>query len=198
MSEILDGEDYGPQEIINGRPQSSYVTGGDAHDHSGGDGAQIDHGGLGGLTDDDHTQYSLRALDPTAGGSDHSFDGPYAVLTAGETVNFGDVCYLKTADSELYLADASATTTMPAIVMALATITNGNTGNFLKRGYVRDDSWNWASLGQPIFVTITGTTGNTLSQTAPSGSGEQVQIVGYAVTADIMWFEPNLTLLELV
>ena len=36
------------------------VTNGDSHDHSGGDGAQIDHGGLAGLTDDDHTQYLLR------------------------------------------------------------------------------------------------------------------------------------------
>jgi hypothetical protein len=35
------------------------VTNGDTHDHSGGDGAQIDHGGLAGLTDDDHTQYLL-------------------------------------------------------------------------------------------------------------------------------------------
>lgn len=36
---------------------ASGVTGGDNHDHVGGDGAQIDHGGLGGLTDDDHSQY---------------------------------------------------------------------------------------------------------------------------------------------
>jgi hypothetical protein len=33
------------------------VTNGDTHDHAGGDGAQIDHGGLGGLGDDDHSQY---------------------------------------------------------------------------------------------------------------------------------------------
>jgi hypothetical protein len=37
------------------------VTGGNAHDHVGGDGAQIDHGGLGGLGDDDHTIYTLKA-----------------------------------------------------------------------------------------------------------------------------------------
>ena len=36
---------------------SSGVTNGDSHDHSGGDGAQIDHGGLSGLGDDDHTIY---------------------------------------------------------------------------------------------------------------------------------------------
>lgn len=38
------------------------VTNGDSHDHVGGDGAQIDHGGLGGLADDDHTQYVLKTL----------------------------------------------------------------------------------------------------------------------------------------
>lgn len=38
------------------------VTNGDSHDHAGGDGAQIDHGGLAGLSDDDHTQYVKHAL----------------------------------------------------------------------------------------------------------------------------------------
>ena len=40
-------------------PLAKGVTNGDAHDHYGGDGAQIDHGALFGLTDDDHTQYAL-------------------------------------------------------------------------------------------------------------------------------------------
>lgn len=43
-------------------PIAKGVTNGDTHDHSGGDGAQIDHGGLGGLTDNDHTQYVLHSL----------------------------------------------------------------------------------------------------------------------------------------
>lgn len=38
-------------------PVAEGVTNGDTHDHVGGDGAQIDHGALGGLGDDDHTQY---------------------------------------------------------------------------------------------------------------------------------------------
>lgn len=38
-------------------PIAKGVTNGDSHDHAGGDGAQIDHGGLAGLADDDHTQY---------------------------------------------------------------------------------------------------------------------------------------------
>jgi hypothetical protein len=42
-------------------PTAKGVTNGDSHDHSGGDGAQIDHGGLGGLGDDDHTGYAKLA-----------------------------------------------------------------------------------------------------------------------------------------
>ena len=38
-------------------PAAKGVTNGDSHNHSGGDGAQIDHGGLAGLSDDDHPQY---------------------------------------------------------------------------------------------------------------------------------------------
>jgi len=38
------------------------VTNGDSHDHVGGDGGQIDHGGLAGLSDDDHTQYIKHGL----------------------------------------------------------------------------------------------------------------------------------------
>lgn len=38
-------------------PAAQGVTNGNTHDHVGGDGAQIDHGGLAGLLDDDHTQY---------------------------------------------------------------------------------------------------------------------------------------------
>jgi microcystin-dependent protein len=42
---------------VGAAPASNGVTNGDAHDHSGGDGGQIDHGSLAGLEDDDHTQY---------------------------------------------------------------------------------------------------------------------------------------------
>ena len=38
------------------------MTNGDSHDHSGGDGGQVDHGGLAGLGDDDHTQYIKHSL----------------------------------------------------------------------------------------------------------------------------------------
>lgn len=44
------------------------VTNGNSHDHAGGDGAQVDHGGLAGLGDDDHTQYAQIAAGETITG----------------------------------------------------------------------------------------------------------------------------------
>lgn len=57
--------------------QVAGVTNGDTHDHSGGDGAQIDHGGLAGLADDDHTQYLTEAR----------HGGVHAVLKAYRSTN---------------------------------------------------------------------------------------------------------------
>ena len=43
-------------------PSSQGVTNGNTHDHFGGDGGQVDHGGLAGIGDDDHTQYIKHSL----------------------------------------------------------------------------------------------------------------------------------------
>jgi hypothetical protein len=71
------------------------------------------------------------------------------------------------------------------------------TGNFMILGFARDDTWNW-TVGGTIYGTVTGTTGNTLSQTAPTGTDDVVQILGVATHADRMFFSPQLTQVELV
>jgi hypothetical protein len=66
-----DARYYTQAQVAAGfAPIAKGVTNGDSHDHVGGDGAQIDHGGLAGLDDDDHGQYKLAnglrfALDET-------------------------------------------------------------------------------------------------------------------------------------
>jgi len=67
--------------------ENTHVTNTDSHDHSGGDGAQIDHGGLAGLTDDDHTQY-LKEADFDAQTVLHatSDDTPVALTVTEQTV----------------------------------------------------------------------------------------------------------------
>jgi hypothetical protein len=139
----------------------------------------------------DTNGYSIE-IKPTAGGSDETESGIIATLTAGEILAFGEVCYLK-SDGKYWLADADTDTTMPAVVMALAAISADATGSFLKRGFVRDDTWNW-TVGGLIYAS---TTAGAISQTAPSGGGDQVQIIGYAYSADVMFFNPQYSLLEI-
>jgi hypothetical protein len=110
-------------------------------------------------------------------------------------VAFGDVCYIN-ASGEAQLIDASAIATMPGIVMcADATISADASGNWLLSGVARNDDWSW-TVGGLIFGTITGTTTNTLSQTAPTGANEVIQILGVATHADRLIFMPSLSQVE--
>jgi len=84
---------------------------------------------------------------------------------------------------------------MSAVVMAAATISAGASGSYLVLGIARDDTWAW-TVGGLIYGTITGTTGNTLSQTAPTGANDVIQIMGVATHADRMFFNPQLVQIE--
>ena len=128
--------------------------------------------------------------------TDHEASGTTILLTAHENVVFGDVCYINT-DGEATIIDADAIASMSAIVMAVATISADASGEFLLMGIARDDTWDW-TVGGLIYGTVTGTTTNTLSQTAPTGEDDVVQIMGVATHADRMLFNPQLVQVEVV
>lgn len=126
--------------------------------------------------------------------ADHTASGEVKTLTAGENVEFGDLCYFK-SDSKMWKTDADAeATTKGMIGLALATIAADATGKFLLIGYARDDTWAW-TIGGLIYVSLTA---GALTQTAPSATGDIVRIVGYATHADRMRFCPDDTYIEIV
>lgn len=113
-------------------------------------------------------------------------------------VAVGDVCYMA-ADGHLEFGDADAVTTAPALYMALGATGAAALGYWLMQGIVRNDSWNWTvGPGEAglIYLSCTGTTGNTLTQTQPAGTGDQVQVIGHALSADVMMFDPSPVLVE--
>lgn len=112
----------------------------------------------------------------------------------GENVIFGDVLYLK-SDGKWWKSNASAVGTMPVAAMATATILANNSGNLLLRGFARNDAWAWATIGGLIFAS---TTAGTLSQTKPSLTTQQVQIVGFAKSATVIFFNPSYNIVEIV
>lgn len=128
-------------------------------------------------------------------GTDHTATGIKISLVANENQAFGDVCYIN-SDGQAQLVDASAIATSSGLVMCIdANISADASGNYLLYGVARDDTWNW-TVGGLIYISITGTTENTLTQTAPSGTDEVIQIIGVATHADRMIFMPNLVQVE--
>ena len=116
--------------------------------------------------------------------------------TAGENLAQFDVCYRK-SDGKFWKADADAATSMPVIAIATAAISAEASGVFLLTGFVRKDAWTWTIGGLLYADEGTGGTIGGMTQTAPAGTGDQVQVVGVAITADIILFNPSYELVEI-
>ena len=106
--------------------------------------------------------------------------------TAGEALSKFDVVSITTAGT-IWRADADVGDRYNVFLVVEA-VSSGNTGTFLKKGVIRNDSWNWTP-GKMLYAS--GTPG-AIVQTLPTGSGQYVQVLGYAITADIIAFEPSL------
>jgi hypothetical protein len=132
-------------------------------------------------------------------GTDDTWNGDVIDGYMGETVAQFDTLYVyaaNTAQAEYRKADASAGTTMP--VVALALVAGSGTQKIILRGRIRNDAWNWTvGAGESSLIYASETTG-ALTQTKPTTTGARVQIVGYALTADIMFFDPCLAYVEIV
>jgi hypothetical protein len=126
--------------------------------------------------------------------TDHSATGLKTTFTANENQAFGDVVYINT-DGEAQLADADAIATGKVVAMAVATIAADASGSYLLQGIARDDTWNW-TVGGHVYLSTTGTSGNTLTQTAPSGEDDCVVVIGVATHADRIYFNPSMLVVE--
>ncbi|HGJ66344.1 TPA: hypothetical protein ENS27_13350 [bacterium] len=116
----------------------------------------------------------------------HSVSGAIIVrMIAGVTMNFGDLCYIN-SDGEAQIGDADAEETSRVVVVALESISADTTGKFALidgGGILRDDSWNWSTKGAKLYLSTTGTTGNTWTDTAPSGPDDAIVNVGIVLSA---------------
>jgi hypothetical protein len=128
----------------------------------------------------------------TAGlSSDDTYSGlPIIGMNAGETVAQWDLVRVH-SDGEWHLADADAAGEQEAVAIAAAAGTDGNAMTVLTKGTVRNDAWNW-TIGGALYLSATA---GGLTQTAPSTATHVVQKVGRALTADIIWFDPDSTTL---
>lgn len=123
---------------------------------------------------------------------DHTYDGITHPGVVGEDFALFQVGYRK-SDGKFWLAGKDAAATMPGVVLATAAIDESEdaNGTFLFVGFARDDTWDW-TVGGLIYVGDSGA----LTQTAPSGNLDIVQCVGFAMTGDVIFFNPNTAAVE--
>ena len=130
---------------------------------------------------------------------DHKVNG---ITIEGEVgtggAGFMELVYIKHESGEdptgrFCKALATGTGTMPAVGLNYtAAKSAGDATRILIQGIARDDSWSWTPGGR-IYV---GETAGALTQTAPSDDGDFIQVVGIALTADSIYFAPELTTIE--
>ena len=114
------------------------------------------------------------------------FSGQSSVQTAGEMLTTGDLCYMK-SDGKLWKADASSSTTIPALWICTGDMLPGEAFPFLEKGYIYDPSWTW-TVGHMLYLS---TTSGAITQTAPSSGGEYIQPIGIATKSNVIYFTPS-------
>lgn len=130
-------------------------------------------------------------LDP-AGSADGKYSGICITGTAGATLAFGDLIYLAVADSrwELTDADATATAGTPLIGMCvLAAAADADPTKILLFGTIRADAkFPALTIGAPVYV---GETAGAIQVAIPTGADNVIRVVGRALTADEILFNPS-------
>lgn len=104
---------------------------------------------------------------------------------------FGYVCRMH-SDGKMRYADADAIATANVIAMATGELVEDESGDFLLMGLATFNSWTW-TVGGILYLSTTGTE---MTQTPPSGSGDVVQVVGVALSATTIYFNPSLAQVE--
>jgi len=129
--------------------------------------------------------------------ADGEFSGDVAVFQAGEDLTAGEVVYFK-SDGKVWKAVATAAATSRCVAMATATISANAFGAFLLKGFARFDSEfpTW-TIGGVLYTPEAETSGkNVPEQAAPDTDGDFVQILGYAISGDAVYFDPDSTVVE--
>lgn len=134
---------------------------------------------------------SVHIETPLLASADHSASGVTTILTASESFAIGDLVYVS-GNGTVGKALSNAIAKMPAIGLAVTAGNSNNPAVILLNGTFRDDSFNFTA-GNRLFAHTDGT----ITATAPSGNNEVAQAVGVALNADVIYFSPDMTLVEI-
>jgi hypothetical protein len=134
------------------------------------------------------------ALNP-AGSADGTYCGTTHQGTGGATIAFGDLVTLDKDDGRWEKVDitvaAAATGDARGILgIAVTASTDGAPLTVLLHGNVRADAnFPTLAIGAAVFASTAGD----ITSTKPSGSGRVIRVIGAALTANELFFNPGNT-----
>jgi len=134
------------------------------------------------------------ALDP-AGSADGKYTGLTIAATAGYAQTFGDLVYLDPTDSRWEKADANSASgadgdargTLGMVVVAGAS--DGSACTILLNGVIRADAaFPTMTINAPMYVSETA---GAITGTQPTTTDVVIRVIGSALTADELYFNPD-------
>jgi len=139
------------------------------------------------------------ALD-TALSADGKYSGIVESGTAGAALAFGEVCYFSVTDSRWELAKADAAATSGGVLLGicvLAAAGDGSATKMLLWGKIRADAkFPTLTIGANVYLSaatggliVAGATNATTGQ--PTGTDHVIRVMGFAKTADELFFNPG-------
>lgn len=135
------------------------------------------------------------ALDPSLS-ADGTWSGITITGTSGYTQAFGDLVYLDPTDSRWEAADANAASGADGdargmLAMVVVAGTDGNSCTLLLQGVIRADAkFATFTVNNPLYVSETA---GAITQTQPTTTDVVIRVLGAALTADSIYFDPDKT-----
>jgi hypothetical protein len=140
----------------------------------------------------------MGTLEINASIADEAASGVISIFTAGEALVRGEVVYFKAGDSKMWKAVATAAATSRCVAMAAEDLAADAVGKFLLQGFLRDNgSFPAYTIAGALYTPEAETSSqNVPEQAAPATDGDFVQVLGWAVTADMVYFNPSNDIIE--
>lgn len=107
---------------------------------------------------------------------------------AGETIAQWDLLYMDSTGKWM-IADASAVATSGGMLAMACEAGTTDTPLLvaLPTAFIRNDDWAWTP-GATLYADITA---GAITETAPSGTDEVIRVIGFAMSADMIHFNPS-------
>ncbi len=120
------------------------------------------------------------------------YSGETFIGELGEACAVGDIVYFDFADTSFKKADNADTSTIPCVAMVVEAGASAANVLLLSKGTVRVSGWTLTAG----LLWVSDTAGE-FTGTQPTGTGDIVQCIGYAVDATMVSFDPEKTFIEL-